>query len=140
MAIQTRYAGDAQVVVNVGTDQTRNANAIIINTGIASPVSTYKVTFPAGAASGAANLAAELDTGGAVETILRTLQANATVVMYQIDAGTSGAQQISILAERSAMSAADFQTIVRTLGNIGSTANVYAGPGVTVTSSGFKLA
>jgi hypothetical protein len=87
-------------------------------------------------------LAAELGTGGAVETIIRTLAGNAQPVMYQIDAGTSGAQQISILAERSAMSAADFQTILQAAGNIGSAGNVYGGAAqVTVTSSGgFKLA
>ncbi len=138
MAIFTRRAGDAQQVRNVGTYGTLNANASIINTGLNAPVTCFKVSF----AAGTANLAAELGTGGAVETVIRTLAGNAQPVMYQIDAGTSGAQQISILAERSAMSAADFQTILRAAGNIGGAGNVYGGAAqVTVTSSGgFKLA
>jgi len=138
MAIVTRTAGDAQQVRNVDNYGTINANAAIINVGLSAPVTCYKVTF----AAGTANLAAELGTGGAVENVLRTLNGNAQISMYQIDAGTSGAQQISILAERSAMSAADLQTILRAAGNIGSRGNVYGGVAqVTVSSSGnFKLA
>ena len=139
MAIFTRRAGDAQQVRNVGTYGTINANASIINTGLAAPVTCFKVSFIAGTA----NLAAELGTGGAVETILRTLGTQAQTVMYQIDAGTSGAQQISILAERSGMTAAELQTILQALGtNIGSAGNVFCGAAqVTVSSSGgFKLA
>jgi hypothetical protein len=138
MAIVTRTSGDAQQVRNVDNFGSINANAAIINTGLSAPVTCYKVTF----AAGTANLAAELGTGGAVETVLRTLNGNAQISMYQIDAGTSGAQQISILAERSAMSAADLQTILRAAGNIGSRGNVFGGAAqVTVASSGgFKLA
>lgn len=134
----TRRAGDAQQVRNVDNYGSLNANASIINTGLSAPVTCYKVSFVAGTA----NLAAELGTGGAVETVLRTLGSNAQPVMYQIDAGTSGAQQISILAERSAMSAAAFQTILQAAGNIGIAGNVYGGAAqVTVASSGgFKLA
>ena len=138
MAIFTRRAGDAQQVRNVGGYGTLNANAQIISTGLNAPVTCFKVSFIAGTA----NLAAELGTGGAVETILRTLSSNAQPVMYQIDAGTSGAQQVSILAERSAMSAAELQTILQASGNIGGAGNVYGGAAqVTVSSSGgFKLA
>jgi hypothetical protein len=138
MAIFTRRAGDAQQVRNVGTYGTLNANASIINTGLNAPVTCFKVSF----AAGTANLAAELGTGGAVETIIRTLSSNAQPVMYQIDAGTSGAQQVSILAERSAMTATELQTILQAAGNIGGAGNVYGGAAqVTVTSSGgFKLA
>ena len=138
MAIFTRRAGDAQQTRNVGTYGTLNANAAIINTGLNAPVTCFKVSFIAGTA----NLAAELGTGGAVETIIRTLSSNAQPVMYQIDAGTSGAQQVSILAERSAMSATELQTILQASGNIGGAGNVYGGAAqVTVTTSGgFKLA
>lgn len=138
MPIFTRRAGDAQQVRNVGSYGNINSNAAIINTGLNAPVTCFKVSFIAGTA----NLAAELGTGGAIETIIRTLGGNAQPVMYQVDAGTSGAQQVSILAERSAMSAADFQTILQAAGNIGGAGNVYGGAAqVTVTSSGgFKLA
>lgn len=138
MPIFTRRAGDAQQVRNVGSYGNINSNAAIINTGLNAPVTCFKVSFVAGTA----NLAAELGTGGAIETIIRTLGGNAQPVMYQVDAGTSGAQQVSILAERSAMTAAEFQTILQAAGNIGSAGNVYGGAAqVTVTSSGgFKLA
>ena len=138
MAIFTRRAGDAQQTRNVGSYGALNANAAIINTGLNAPVTCFKVSFIAGTA----NLAAELGTGGAVETIIRTLSSNAQPVMYQVDAGTSGAQQVSILAERSAMSATELQTILQASGNIGGAGNVYGGAAqVTVTSSGgFKLA
>jgi len=143
MAIVTKSNGDSQVTVNVGDSLTKNANATIINTGIASPIIAYKIAL---AAATTGNLAAELSpstagTPGAVETILGKLSSNATILAYQIDAGTAGAQQISIIAERSAMSASDYQTILRTLGNVGSRSNVYLSESggaatTTVTSSG----
>ena len=144
MATVTKSNGDTQVVVNVGDSITKNANAIIINTGIASPIKAYKIgTFGA-----TANLAAELGAPngsgvpGAVETIINTLSSNATILAYQIDAATvgSGTQQISILAERAAMSAADFTTILNAAGNIGSRGNVYGGNATVTTSGGIKLA
>ena len=144
MATVTKANGDSQVVVNVGDSLTKNANAITINTGISSPITAYKITL---AAATAGNLAAELagpnasGVPGAIETILGKLSSNATVLAYQIDAGTAGAQQISIIAERSAMSAADFQTILRASGNVGSRSNVYLSESggaatTTVSSSG----
>ena len=144
MATFTRANGDSQITVNVGDSLTKNANATIINTGIASPIIAYKVAL---AAATAGNLAAELagpngsGVPGAIETILGKLSSNATILAYQIDAGTAGAQQISISAERSAMSAADFQTILRASGNVGSRSNVYLSESggaatTTVTSSG----
>ena len=53
----TRVHGDSQAVVNVGDSITQNANAVIIDTGIASPVSAIKVIAATG------NLAAELGNG-----------------------------------------------------------------------------
>jgi hypothetical protein len=142
MATLTKANGDSQVTVNVGDSLTKNSNAVIINTGIASPIIAYKISLVATTG----NLAAELSpstagTPGAIETILGKLSSNATILAYQIDAGTAGAQQISIIAERSAMSASDYQTILRTLGNVGSRSNVYlsesgGSPTTTVTSSG----
>ena len=143
MATVTKSNGDSQVTVNVGDSLTKNSNAVIINTGIASPITAYKISLVATTGNLAAELGGPNGSGvpGAIETILGDLSANATILAYQIDAGTSGAQQISVITERSAMSASDYQTILRTLGNVGSRSNVYlsesgGSPSVTVTSSG----
>ena len=143
MATVTKANGDSQVVVNVGNSLTKNSNAVIINTGISSPITAYKITLAAETGNLAAELGGPNGSGvpGAIETILGELSSNATILAYQIDAGTSGAQQISIIAERSAMSAADLQTILRTLGNVGSRSNVYLSESggsatTTVSSSG----
>jgi hypothetical protein len=140
MAVFTRINGDAAGQVNVDAGRAF-ANAAVINTGIASPIQFYKI---AGFTSG--NLAAELTTGGAVETILRIVEGNATVLAYQVDA----TPQISIITERSGwVSDAALQTAIQsangqfpsTGGNIGATGNVWMGTSVTAASSGgFKLA
>jgi hypothetical protein len=96
MATFTRINGDAQVVLNSGLDnQVRNANAVLINTGIAAPLQAYKIQFVSG------NLAAELTTGGAVETVLRMVEGNATVLAYQVDTTANLAPVMTILTERS---------------------------------------
>ena len=69
MAGLTKVHGDSQVVVNVGDSLVQNANSVIINTGIASPIDAYNIQFVAG------NIAGELrrgtnGTAGAVETLL----------------------------------------------------------------------
>ena len=144
MATVNRVNGDSQVVVNVGDSLTKNANATIINTGISSPITAFKVTFAAVTANLAAELGGPNGSGvpGAIETVLSKLSSTSTIIAYQIDAGTSGAQQISIIAERAAISATDLQTALQAVGNIGSRGNVYGGVAqVTVTSSGgIKLA
>ena len=144
MATVNRVNGDSQLVVNVGDSLTRNANARIINTGISSPITAYKVAFSVLTANLAAELGAPNGSGipGAIETILGDLSSNATILAYQIDAATvaSGTQQISIIAERSAMSAADFTTILNASGNIGSRGNVWGGNATVTTSGGIKFA
>ena len=92
MAIFTRINGDAAGQVSVDAGRSF-ANAAIINLGIAAPLSAYKITFPNG------NLAAELTTGGAVETVVRYIESNATVLAYQVDASGSGTE-LSVLTER----------------------------------------
>ena len=94
MAIFTRINGDAAGVVNADAGRAF-ANASIINTGIAAPLSAYKINFPM--VAGGSNLAAELTTGGAVESVIRYIEANATVLAYQVDANA----QLSVLVERS---------------------------------------
>jgi hypothetical protein len=139
MAIFTRVNGDAAGQLNVDAGRSF-ANAAVINTGISAPLTAYKITFAAGTAG---NLAAELATGGAVETTIRAVEYNATVLAYQVDAGAAGASQISVLTERSGWATdSALQTALATLGNIGAFSNVYAGTAqVTVSSTGgIKLA
>jgi len=144
MATVNRVNGDSQLVVNVGDSLVKNANAKIINTGISSPITAYKVAFSVLTANLAAELGAPNGSGipGAIETILGDLSSNATILAYQIDAATvgSGTQQISIIAERAAMSAADFTTILNASGNIGSRGNVWGGNATVTTSGGIKFA
>ena len=131
MPIFTRTAGDAQGVNNV--DATfAGALATIVAVGLTKNPTAIKITL----ANSQEFTAAESGTGGAVETILRNIQQDSTIVMYQADTS-----QLSVLVEATGSSTATIQTRIQALGNVGVAANVYGGPGVTVSSSnGFKLA
>lgn len=137
MAIQTRYAGDALPVVNV--DNIAATTGTIIATGLTKSPTALKILL-----GNSQNFsAAEMATGGAVETILRSIAIDSTIVMYQVE---STGSQMSVLLESLGSSVSTIQTRVQQLvnnttgGNIGVAANVWAGGGVTVTSTGFKLA
>jgi hypothetical protein len=152
MATVNRVNGDSQVVVNVGDSLSKNANAVIINTGIASPLTAYKIgTFGA-----TANLAAELSRGtngtpGAVEALLGVVSGNATVLAYQVDTAGSSAQ-LSVLVERSGWSSDtalrdSIRAMLGTDPGAGfGTANIGSKSAITVTSAtatstgGIKLA
>ena len=136
MAIQTRVEGHSQAVKNVGT-VTTNANAIIIATGLAGPITAYKITT----LGVTANLAAELGTGGAVEAMLRTIAVNGTVLAYQVDTD-SATSQLSVLTERSSDTAASLQTAIRAIhaSNIGAASTVTGHTAVVTTVGGIKLA
>ena len=137
----TKVHGDSNLVVNVGDVLTQNANAVIINTGISSPLSAYSFQFVAG------NIAGELSRGtngtpGAVETLLEALAANASVLAYQVDVPVAANSQVSVLLERSSWtSAAAMQVALRATlaANIGAN-----GPMTTTTmavnNNGLKLA
>jgi len=144
----TRVSGDSQLVNNIGDGYTKNANAQIINTGISSPIQAYKITT----LGAVANLAAELgvpSTAGknpAVDTLLKTIASNATVLAYQVDAAGSTAQ-LSVITERSSWTAAELQTVIRTLShdgtpgaNIGAYGNVFPALAAVTTSGGIKFA
>lgn len=146
MAQFNRVNGDAQAVINVGDQITKNANAQFVVTGIATPLNAYRIEV-------LGNLQAELGgpngsgVAGAVETLLRAVAANATVLAYQVDAGTGTAgdlgASLSVLVERSGWTSnAALQTYVRATGTAG---NAGAYGAVTVTNAlvydkGFKLA
>ena len=147
MAIFTRINGDAAGQINVDNGRAL-ANATVINTGIAAPLQGYKITFAAGTTG---NIAAELCTGGAVETVLRIVSGNATVLAYQVDASTTaGAAQISVITERDGWPSGALATAIQTGanqftptigGNIGATGNIWVSSNsITVnTSRNFKL-
>jgi hypothetical protein len=142
MAVFTRTNGDAAGVTQVDAGRAF-ANATIINTGIAAPLTAYKIAAITGTGAGAANLAAELTVGGAVETIIRAISANATILAYQVDTGATTANcQLSVITERSSWpNIAFMQANLRTVlaSNIGA-----FGPITTTTmdirSVGIKLA
>jgi hypothetical protein len=145
MAIQTRYAGDSFGINNV--DSSYTAAGVIIGTGLTKAPIAVKILLGNSQNFGTAEMA----TGGAVETILRNIAIDSTITMYQVE--TTGGQ-LSVLLEASGAGtstaaaavqtaagvASALQTRLQSLGNIGVSANVYGGVGLTVTTSGFKLA
>jgi len=144
----TRVSGDTQLVNNVGDGYTKNANAQIINTGINSPIQAYKITTLGAVANLAAELGAPSGAGldPAVTTLLKTISANATILAYQVDASGSTAQ-LSVITERSAWTAADLQTVIRTLShngtagaNIGAYGNVFPALAAVTSTGGIKFA
>jgi hypothetical protein len=149
MATVTRSNGDSQVVVNVGDSLSKNANAIVINTGISSPIKAYKITTLGITANLANELKGPSGAGltGAVDTLLRTIGSNSTVIAYQVDAAGATAQ-LSVIVERSGWgSDADLQTAIRTLShdgtagaNIGAYGNVFPALAAVTSTGGIKFA
>ena len=137
----TRAHGDSAGVTNVGSGRSF-ANAAIINTGIAAPITAYKITT----LGVTANLAAELQDPsgagvvGAVETLLKVVASNASVLAYQVDSAGSTAQ-LSVITERSSWADSDLQVSIRALGgNIGAYGNVFPALATVSSTGGLKLA
>ena len=144
----TRVSGDSQLVVNVGDGYTRNANAQIINTGIASPITAFKITTLGITANLANELKGPSGAGvtGAVDTLLKVVSSNASVLAYQVDASGSTAQ-LSVIVERSGWdSDTSLQSVIRALGpvgsagNIGAYGNVCPSAAAVTSTSGIKIA
>jgi len=131
MAIFTRTAGDAQGINNVDA-KTDGTLGTIVATGLTKNPLALRVAL----GNAQTFSAAESATGGSVETILRNIAQDSTIVMYQVDTGA-----LSVLVEATGSDAATIQTRLRAIGaNIGAAANVYMGGGVTVSSAvGFKI-
>lgn len=124
------------------------ANAVIINTGIAPPIQAYKITTLGATANLAAELGEPSPAGlvGAVETLIKTISTNASILAYQVDSNGSTAQ-LSVITERSGWSAADLQTVIRTLShngtpgaNIGAYGNVFPALATVTSTGGIKFA
>ena len=130
MAIFTRINGDAFGVVNSDSATHQSSgNGSVISTGIQGGLTAFKIVFSNG------DMGAELVTGGAVETALRTISANASILAYQVSTGS----QLSVFVERNSwVDDTSLANALKALGNIGATgaANVN-----TVSSAGgIKLA
>ena len=124
MAIQTRYAGDAQGVNNVDA-KTDGTLATIIATGLTKNPTAIKIVL--GGAVQQAFTVLDSATGGSVEAILRQIAIDSTIVMYQVDT-----DRISVLLEAQGSATSAIQTRIQALTNMGT---------ATVTSAnGFKLA
>lgn len=142
----TRVSGDSQLVVNVGDGYTRNANAQVINTGIASPITAYKISTLGITANLANELKGPSGAGvtGAVDTLLKVVSSNASVLAYQVDA-TGATAQLSVIVERSGWdSDTSLQSVIRGLavasGNIGAYGNVFPTLATVTSTGGIKLA
>lgn len=151
MATVNRVNGSTGGVRNVDAGA-HTANATIVNTGINSPITAFKLSGIQTTGSGflPADLATELGAPngqgvpGAVESVLKIIQGNASVLAYQVDANG----QLSVIAERSGWvsDTALKNTIVSNnvnggFGNIGAYGNVYIGAQFAVSSTGgIKLA
>jgi len=134
MAIQKRYNGSSDGVVNVDRSRADAPAAKVISTGIGKHPTAFKIT-------GGATFVPEMGTGGAVEAILRTMQVAATTIAYQVDTA-----QLSVLVEATGwVDDAALQAALVALGNRAADANVpvtaYDFTALVVSSaSGIKLA
>ena len=132
MAIQTRYAGDANGINNVdakydGTLGTIIATGLTKNPLAISTVLGKSQTFAA----------ADSATGGVIETILRTIAQDSTIVMYQVDS-----DRLSVLLEACGSNVATIATRIQALSNasVAGGSNVWANTTTISGSVGFKLA
>ena len=151
MAIQTRYAGDANGINNVDTKYDGTLDTIV-STGLTKNPIALVITPK----SGQTFSSVDSQTGNAVETILRNIAIDGTVTMYQVSS-----DRISVLLEASGAGPANsgygaqaytsstvataLQTRIRAivgtdgLGNISATSgNIWANA-ASVSSFGFKL-
>lgn len=141
MAVFQRANGNTGGVHNTGAGK-HTANATIINTGIAAPITAYKI----GTFGSTANLAAELQgvsgagVTGAVETLLSLISQQATVLAYQVDVAGSSAQ-LSVITERSGWTDAFLQANIQALAtNIGAYSAVVTTSATASSTGGIKLA
>lgn len=132
MPIQTRYAGDAQGVNNFDAT-TDGTLSTIIATGLTKSPTALKVLLGKSQTFGTA----DSSTGGVVETILRTIALDSTIVMYQVDS-----DRLSVLVEATGSTTSAINTRIQALGNatVAGGSNVWANVSTTTSSTGFKIA
>jgi hypothetical protein len=136
MAVFTRTNGTAQAVVSVGNVALSTAASsanVLISTGIGKPVQAFAINSNV-------SMTANLGTGQAVETILRTIGINSTLLAYQVGTANNGAVAnalLSVLIEDAQLSTTDLQANIRAVGTDG---NGYNYTGIVVTQPGLRLA
>jgi len=131
MAIQTRYAGDANGINNVDTKYDGTL-ATIIATGLTKNPTAFTVKLGKSQAFDSLDSA----TGNAVETILRQVAIDSTIVAYQVDSG-----QLSVLCEAVGSNVTTIGSRITALGNVSvSSGNVWANAATVSGSLNFKLA
>lgn len=136
MAIQTRYAGDANGVNNVDAKYDGTLGTIIATGLTKNPTAIKIVLGPAGALQTFA--AGDSATGGPVEAILKQIAIDSTVVMYQVDT-----TQMSVLVEATGNTTTNIATRIQSLGNASltlGTGNIWANAATVSSTNGFKLA
>jgi cytolysin (calcineurin-like family phosphatase) len=131
MAIQTRYAGDAQGVNNVDSDYIGTLGTVIA-TGLTKNPTAVSIVLGKSQTFALADSA----TGGTVETFLRQIAVDSTIVMYQVNSG-----QLSVLLEAAGNTTTNILARITALGNatVAGGSNIWANA-ATLTNTGFKLA
>jgi len=117
MAVFTCTNGNAQNVVSVGNialSTEASSLGVPISTGIGKPFQAFSVN---------ANVAltTALGTGEAVESILRTIGLNSTLLAYQVSsAGIGGVTNglVSVVVEESSWNSTDLQANIVALGTV----------------------
>ena len=134
MAVFTRTNGNAQNIVSVGnitlSTEASSAN-VLISTGIGKPVQAFAI-------NSAVSMTTEFGTGEGVETLLRVIGINSTLLAYQVGTANNGAVSnglLSVLIEDANVTAAELQTSIRA-----ATDSTYNTTGVVVTQPGLRLA
>ena len=140
MAKQDRIHGDTLPVFQI--DQ--NTGPYAVSTGVAVQIAGPRLEFTkimVRDGSAAVNVANEMTTGGAVESILRTIEQLATVHFYQVEA-TTGQISVAIypVGAWDGSTGRDLQVAIRALGTGVGTGGIDV-TGTTVSNSNnFKLA
>jgi hypothetical protein len=131
MAIQTRYAGDANGINNVDA-AVDGTLATIIATGLTKNPTAIKVLL--GKSQTFDSLSSS--TGNSVETILRQIAIDSTIVMYQVDT-----DRLSVLVEAAGNTTTNIGARITALGNISvGSGNVWANAATVSSTTGFKIA
>jgi hypothetical protein len=136
MAVFTRTNGTAQVVVSVGNVALSTAAStanVLVSTGIGKPVQAFAINSNV-------SMTANLGTGQSVETILRTIGLNSTLLAYQVGTANNGSVSnglLSVLIEDSAWTTTDLQANIRA---VGTDSNGFNYTGIVVTQPGLRLA
>jgi len=131
MAIQTRYAGDAQGVNNVDSDYLGTLGTVIA-TGLTKNPTAVSIVL----GKSQTFVLADSTTGGVVETFLCQIAVDSTIVMYQVNSG-----QLSVLLEAAGNTTTNILARITALGNasVAGGSNIWANA-ATLTNTGFKLA